>query len=131
VSLCLFWKKGGGMAQAGNHLPSKCEALSSNPSTAKKENNNTNWFWFLCSSLSSTFSSGSSYFPVHAHTHTHTNTHTLCSPLSCLYQIFQTLRGYALSPYSPREVFKWLLSCLSFLSSQHPFLQPSLLSMEI
>jgi hypothetical protein len=31
-------KKGWGMAQVEVHLPGKCKALSSNPSTAKKRN---------------------------------------------------------------------------------------------
>jgi hypothetical protein len=32
-------KRAGGVAQAVECLPSKCEALNSNPSTAKKNNN--------------------------------------------------------------------------------------------
>jgi hypothetical protein len=32
------YKRVGGMAQAVEHLPSRCEALSSNPSTIKNKN---------------------------------------------------------------------------------------------
>jgi hypothetical protein len=49
----------GDVAQAVEHLPSNCEALSSNPSAAKKQNKNNNYHG-------------------HTHIHTHTYTHTLC-----------------------------------------------------
>jgi hypothetical protein len=37
-------KRADGVAQMVKHLPSKCEALNSNPSNAKKKNNKKKFF---------------------------------------------------------------------------------------